>query len=71
VSALTIVWGDPVPQATIESHRRHDPDTGRVHESYLWDCECGARGQAATIHDAKAALRHHRVARHLPIGAHE
>jgi hypothetical protein len=59
-----IIYGDPVPVATIEPYRRHDPETGMLHESYLWDCECGARGQAATMHDAQSDLVRHRSAAH-------
>jgi hypothetical protein len=64
MSALTVVYGHPVPVATIETRRAYDPETGMLHESYLWDCECGARGQAATMHDAQGDLGRHRDATH-------
>jgi hypothetical protein len=64
MSSLTIVWGDPTIEATLEPRRVHDPETGMLHESYLWDCKCGARGQAATIHDAQGDLARHRHATH-------
>lgn len=65
MTALTVIYGDPDPVATIEQHRDWDPVEGFTREAYLWDCHCGARDQAATIDAAKTAVRMHLRAHEL------